>query len=98
PTVLTMDSNLHSPIWNPAHDPSHDSDADRLIETMTNWNLLLCSPKGIPTFGLNRTNTQGMSIDLVWVNEEANDLITACFIDSNDEFNHNSDHQALTQE
>ncbi|KAG0146648.1 hypothetical protein CROQUDRAFT_44117, partial [Cronartium quercuum f. sp. fusiforme G11] len=66
-----------------------------LIEIMTNWNLLLHSPKGIPTFGLNRTNSEGTSIDQVWVNEEADNMITACLIDSNNKFNHNSDHQAL---
>ncbi|KAG0140620.1 hypothetical protein CROQUDRAFT_27409, partial [Cronartium quercuum f. sp. fusiforme G11] len=50
PTILTMDSNLHSTLWNPAHNHNHDSDADRQVEFMTNWDLSLCSPAGIPTY------------------------------------------------
>ncbi|KAG0140284.1 hypothetical protein CROQUDRAFT_14147, partial [Cronartium quercuum f. sp. fusiforme G11] len=95
PTLLTTDSNLHSVLWNPDHDTSQDPNADHLVEVMTNWGLFLHSLKGIPMFGMDRSNTLGTSVDLIWVNENADDIVMACLIDTNDEFNHNSDHQAL---
>lgn len=37
----------------------------------------------------------GTTIDLVWVNQRADDLLVACPVDTNNNFNHHSDHQAL---
>ncbi|KAG0145020.1 hypothetical protein CROQUDRAFT_46404, partial [Cronartium quercuum f. sp. fusiforme G11] len=95
PTILTTDSNLHSTLWNPDHDHNHNTNMDRLVKAMTNVDLSLRFPVGSPTFGLDQSNTLRTCIDLVWVNETANNLIMACLIDSNNKFHHNSDHQAL---
>lgn len=62
---------------------------------MTKWNLKLRSPAGTPTFGLGSSTTRGTTIDLVWVNEQLEDGLLACIVDSDDFTNHLSDHQSL---
>lgn len=95
PTVCTTDSNLHSPLWNPTHSLTNDKDAERLIDLMLEWGLNLCSPKGVPTFGLDSSTTDGTSIDLVWVNSDFDDALLTCFVDDDDITNHGSDHQSI---
>lgn len=95
PIICTTDSNLHSAIWNPDHSTTQDKAADSLVELMTKWSLSLRSPVGIPTFGVGLGHTKGTSIDLVWVNENFNDILQACFIDEDSLTNHFSDHRAL---
>lgn len=95
PMVAVMDANLHSPMWNPTYSDAHDNDADRLIDLMSKWDLRLQSPAGEPTYGLSSTTTRGTTIDLVWVNEQLDDIIKHCFVDANDITSHLSDHQSL---
>lgn len=40
-------------------------------------------------------NTEGISIDQVWVDEAFDESMITCFIDKNDVTNHKSDHQAI---
>ncbi|KAG0145790.1 hypothetical protein CROQUDRAFT_45322, partial [Cronartium quercuum f. sp. fusiforme G11] len=89
------DSNLHSPIWNPSHSITHDKNSDLLLETMTQWGLNLCSPTGIPTYGIGSAMTKGMSIDLVFMNDLLDDHLQTCMVDKEHATNHLSDHQAL---
>lgn len=95
PAVCTTDANLHSPLWNPAHSKTEDKNAEKLIDMLTDWGYILRSPKGIPTFGVRSANTEGTSIDQVWVNEDFDDSMITCFIDEDDLVSHHSDHQAL---
>lgn len=94
-TLCTTDANLHSPLWNPSHSKTHDKDADTLLDMLTDWGLILRSPKGIPTFGVRSAHTEGTSIDQVWVNEEFDDATISCTIDEDDVVSHQSDHQAI---
>lgn len=95
PTVVVMDSNLHSPAWNPPHNTTHDKEADSLIDLMSKWGLQLRSPAGEPTFGLGSSTTRGTTIDLVWVNKQLDETVQACLVDTEDITNHLSDHQSL---
>lgn len=81
PTVLVTDSNLHSPLWNPATYHNQDSTADRLVEVMTQWDLHLCSPKGVLTDDAKPGMASGTTIDLVWLNQQADDMLVACLVD-----------------
>lgn len=95
PTVVVMDANLHSPLWNPTHSDTHDNAANDLTDLMSKWDLRLRSPAGVPTYGLSSTTTLGTTIDLVWVNEQLDDMISHCLVDTDDVTNHLSDHQSL---
>lgn len=95
PTIVVTDSNLHSPIWNPGTYSVHDPDADQLIELMTDWGLFLLSPKGVPTYEAKPGMTCGVTIDLVWVNQQADDALMACLVDANNNLDHHSDHHTL---
>lgn len=95
PTVCTTDSNLHSAVWNPDHSKTHDKNSETLFEIMTKWNMCLRSPVGIPTYGLGKANTQGTTIDLVWVNKRFYNSAILCDVDSDDLIKHFLDHQAL---
>lgn len=37
----------------------------------------------------------GVTIDLIWVNQQADDNLVACLVDVDDDLNHHSDHHAL---
>lgn len=37
----------------------------------------------------------GVTIDLVWVNQQADDILIACVVNSDHDLNHHSDHHAL---
>lgn len=95
PTIIVTDANLHSSIWNPESYTTHDLEADRLVEVMTDWGLYLRSPKGTPTYEAKPGMRSGVTIELVWVNQQAADILIACLIDTKDNLNHYSDHHAL---
>lgn len=95
PTVLVTDANLHSSLWNPTAYQVHDTAADTLVETMLQWNLYLKSLKGVPTYEAKAGMQSGVTIDLVWMNQQADDLLIACRVDSGDNLNHRSDHLAI---
>lgn len=95
PTIVVTDSNLHSPLWNPVTYSPHDADADRLVDLMTNWSLYIRSPKGTPTYEAKAGMKSGVTIDLVWVNQQVKDILIACLVDTEDHLHHHSDHHAL---
>lgn len=95
PTIIVNDANIHSCLWNPGTYGVHDASSDVLVEDMTQWDMTLRSPKGIVTFESNSDKHPGTTIDLVWVNQQADDLITACLVDEEYAYNHHSDHRAL---
>lgn len=84
PTVIVTDSNLHSTLWNPEAYQTHDAAADALVEAMTKWSLYLRSPRGVITFETTSNTSKGTTIDLVWVNQQADDLLIACMVDKED--------------
>lgn len=95
PTLIVTNANLHSHLWNPDTYGIHDTAADALVESMTQWDMTLRSPKGVITFESNSDKHPGTTIDLVWANQQADDLIVACMVDEDDVFNHHSDHRAM---
>lgn len=95
PTIVVTDSNLHSALWNPATYHSQDAAADSLMEMMLHWNLHLRSPKGVLTYEAKRGISSGTTIDLVWMNQQAEDRLIECLVDTDDVLNHHSDHKAL---
>lgn len=95
PTTIVTDSNLHSPDWNPVTYLPHKENGEKLTETMLNWNMFLRSPKGVPTYDAKPGMQSGVTIDLVWVNQQVDDILVACMVDSDDHINHHSDHHAL---
>lgn len=95
PTIVVTDSNLHSALWNPATYHSQDAAADSLMEMMLHWNLHLRSPKGVLTYEAKRGMSSGTTIDLVWMNQQAEDRLIECLVDTDDVLNHHSDHKAL---
>ena len=94
PTIVVTDSNLHSPLWNPTSHLNHEASADSLVEAMTKWDLYLRSPKGVITFHSTSDSSCGTTIDLVWVNQQADDVLITCVVDEDDLLNHHSDHRA----
>ncbi|MBW0470667.1 hypothetical protein O181_010382 [Austropuccinia psidii MF-1] len=50
PTVIAMDSNLHSKLWNPRGYKHFHPQAKDLIRICNSKGFELCSPKGTPTF------------------------------------------------
>lgn len=62
---------------------------------MTTWDLFLRSPRGIPTYEAKPGMTSGVTIDLVWINKQAKDILIACLVDTEGFLNHHLDHQAL---
>lgn len=95
PTIIVTDANLHSSLWNPAEYSVHDTAADTLVEMMLSWDLYLRSPKGVPTYEAKAGMQSGVTIDLVWVNRQADDLLVACVVDTDGQNSHHSDHLAL---
>lgn len=95
PTVLVTDANLHSPLWNPLEYQAHEAATDTMVETMLRWILYLRSPKGVPTYEAKAGMSSCVTIDLVWINQQADDLLIACAVDVEGLLNHHSDHLAL---
>lgn len=91
-TIVVTDANLHSPVWNPTHNDTNDKAAEELLELMTKWSLRLRSPVGVPTFCLGSTTTRGTTINLVWFNDQLDDVVNTCLVDTGDVTNHLSDH------
>lgn len=95
PTIVVTDTNLHSTLWNPDRYLTHKAAADALVQSVTKWNHNLRSPKGVITFENQANPTAGTTIDLVWVNKQAEKAIVVCLVDENNVFNHHSDHKAM---
>jgi endonuclease/exonuclease/phosphatase (EEP) superfamily protein YafD len=88
--IIAGDFNLHHSLWNPQGYLVQEPEAEMLIDTMMNANLRPLLQAGTVTFPTN--NKQGgTAIDLVWSNEEAENLIIKCHtIEANND--HTSDH------
>src|SRR5579859_3239284 len=88
--IIAGDFNLHHPLWNPQGYLIQEPEAETLIDTMMEANLCPLLQAGTVTFPTN--NEQGgTAIDLVWGNEEAENLIIKCHtIEANND--HASDH------
>lgn len=83
--LIGGDFNTHHPMWNPRGYTRHDSNADALIDMMTDLGLSLLLPAGTVTYP-----NAGTTIDLIWGNDEAaNRVITCKIAEGND---HGSDH------
>ncbi|MBW0514366.1 hypothetical protein O181_054081 [Austropuccinia psidii MF-1] len=90
PTIIAMDSNLHSKLWNPRGYNHIHPQAKDLISICTSKGFKLCSPKGTPTF--TRSTNIATTIDLLWANLAAVQLLEKTDIEIN---NHSSDHQPI---
>ena len=95
PTIIVTDSNLHLALWNPSTYHTQDPEADKLIETMMQWNLHLRSPKGVLTYNAKPGMSSGTTIDLVWLNQQEDDCLVACLVYTDDTLNHHLDHKAI---
>ncbi|MBW0542704.1 hypothetical protein O181_082419 [Austropuccinia psidii MF-1] len=90
PTIIAMDSNLHSKLWNPRGYNHVHPQAKYLIRICCSKGFKLCSPKGTPTFICSiKTAT---AIDLLWASSTAVQLIEKTRIKI---YNHSSDHQPI---
>lgn len=95
PTLLGMDSNLHHSTWNPpAYTHTHQA-AEDLIHLAATHHLTLQSELGVPTFYATSDRLSNTTIDLLWVNEEANDLATSCTTDTTLKHSYSSNHGAI---
>lgn len=95
PLILAMDSNLHNSLWNPpAYSHTHPT-SSLLLEIAAENQLLLRSEPGIPTFIPNSTRKTKTTIDLQWMNDQADDLTLSCVTDTSLAFSHTSDHAAI---
>ncbi|MBW0490173.1 hypothetical protein O181_029888 [Austropuccinia psidii MF-1] len=90
PTIIAMDSNLHSNLWNPRGYNHVHPQAKDLIRICGSKGFKLCSPRGTPTF-IRSTNI-ATTIDLLWANLTAIQLIEKSNVVTN---NHSSDHQPI---
>lgn len=95
PTLLGMDSNLHYSTWNPPNYLHTHRLAEDLIHLAAAHHLILRSELGVPTFYVTSDRLTNTTIDLIWVNEEANDLATACTTDTSLKHSYSSDHAAI---
>lgn len=59
---------------------------------MTEWDLHL---RSVTTYKAKKRMNSGMTINLVWVNQQANYLLVVCLVDTEDTLNHHSDHKAV---
>ncbi|MBW0501014.1 hypothetical protein O181_040729 [Austropuccinia psidii MF-1] len=69
PTIIAMDSNLNSKLWNTRGYNHVHPQAKDLIRICSSKGFKLCSPKGTPTF-IQSTNV-ATTIDLFWANSAA---------------------------
>ena len=60
--IVMGDFNLHHPLWDGEERTS--SGVDVLLELATNWNLVLATPKGEPTWA--RQGSRCSTLDLIW--------------------------------
>ncbi|MBW0496048.1 hypothetical protein O181_035763 [Austropuccinia psidii MF-1] len=90
PTIIAMDSNLHSKLWNPRGYNHIHPQAKDLIRVFFSKGFRICSPKGTPTF-IRSTNI-ATTIDLLWPNSTAVQLIENTSVEMD---NHSSDHQPI---
>ncbi|MBW0525250.1 hypothetical protein O181_064965 [Austropuccinia psidii MF-1] len=90
PTIIAMNSNLHSKFWNPRGYNHVHPQANNLIRICSSKGFKICSPKGTPTF-IRSTNI-ATTIDLLWANSTVVQLIEKSSIKTD---NHSSDHQPI---
>jgi ribonuclease HI len=91
--LVAGDFNLHHALWNPSGYTNQEPQAETLVEVMMEANLRTLLPPGTVTFPtLNETG--GTAIDLVWGNENAEDIVLKCQTveQTND---HGSDHHPI---
>ena len=86
--IIAGDFNLHHPLWNPPGYAGHDSEADLLIDIISQVRLRPMLPAGTVTFPRAKT-----AIDLVWGNAYVEDRIIKCRIAS--ACDHGSDHYPI---
>jgi ribonuclease HI len=91
PIILAGDFNLHSELWNPPDYDAVDRESDELFRFASDHALTLRSEPGTPTFH-GREGTAPTTIDLVFVSEQANALITDCVTAPEEHLGHPSDH------
>ena len=89
--MIAGDFNLHHALWNPEGYLNQEPQAQKLVETMAEANLTPLLPAGTITFPSTREGTQDTAIDLVWGNENADNILLKCHTveHTND---HGSDH------
>ena len=91
--IILGDFNLHHPLWNPQNYTMHDTEADELVEMMGDMGLRPLLPPGTITHpSKNLANPAGgTTIDLVWGNENAENILLKCQTTSTSN-DHGSDH------
>ena len=92
--LVAGDFNLHHALWNRVGYTAQEPQAQTLVETMMEANLRPLLPPGMVTFPSRSDGTQPTSIDLVWSNESAEDIVIKCHTveGTND---HGSDHYPI---
>ena len=85
--IIAGDFNLHHPLWNPPERGDYDTEADILIEAMSQLQLKPMLPPGTITYPRAKT-----AIDLVWGNEYVEQRLIKCRIAQCD---HGSDHRPI---
>lgn len=69
--------------------------ADSLVKAMFKRSLYLRSPKGVITYKPKSGMSFGTTINLVWVNQQSNDLLVACLVEKDNTYNHHTDHHTI---
>lgn len=95
PTIVLTDSDIHSPLWNPDTYSQSNANAKKVVDAMTNWDLFFRLPKGTAMYEAKAGMTLGVTIDLVWVNQQADNILIACLVDIRNHLNHHSDYHTL---
>jgi hypothetical protein len=91
PTILLGDFNLHNDIWNPPNYNINDAKSDDLIEICVDAGLSIRSELGVATYvGIAET-----TIDLVFSDEKADDVIISCQTQMRADMDFLSDHLAI---
>src|SRR5579859_1214810 len=94
--LVAGDFNLHHALWNPPGYTPQEPEAQTLVETMMEANLRPLLPLGTITRSPARRDSSESptSIDLVWGNENANEILLKCNTvqETND---HGSDHHPI---
>ena len=86
--LIAGDFNLHHSLWNSSNYHSHDSEADTLIDIMTQLKLKLMLSAGIITFSRAKT-----IINLIWGNTYVEQRLIKCRIVKISD--HGSDHHSI---
>lgn len=76
PTILMMDTNLHSPVWSAPHTTCYSLHSSQLLNICGSTSFKLISPKGVPTFIKN--GIRPTAIDLIWANWKLSPKVSRC--------------------